>query len=67
MVTIQQGLRNDGVAVSMSQLCRWFDVPRRTVYYRPVRTAPAVRPELAGPIKQLIEAEPSFGYRNCWA
>ena len=35
MVSIQQGLRDDGVLVSMAQLCRWFDVPRRTVYYRP--------------------------------
>ncbi len=64
MVTIQQGLRSDGVAVSMSQLCRWFGVPRRTVYYRPVKAAPVVRPELADPIKQLIEAEPAFGYRT---
>ncbi|MQU09523.1 hypothetical protein, partial [Pseudomonas helleri] len=64
MVAIQQGLRDEGVAVSMSQLCRWFEVPRRTVYYRPVKSAPVVRPELAAPIKQLIEAEPSFGYRT---
>ncbi|MEW5835850.1 MAG: hypothetical protein AB1832_12360 [Pseudomonadota bacterium] len=34
MVTIQQGLRDEGVAVSMVKLCRWFGVPRRTVYYR---------------------------------
>jgi len=64
MVTIQQGLRDEGVAVSMAKLCRWFQVPRRTVYYRAVRSAPTVRPELATPIKQLIEAEPSFGYRT---
>ncbi|WP_231583356.1 hypothetical protein [Luteimonas sp. FCS-9] len=48
MVTIQQGLRDDGVVVSMAQLCRWFAVARRTVYYRPVKAAPVVRPELAG-------------------
>ncbi|WP_231583446.1 DDE-type integrase/transposase/recombinase [Luteimonas sp. FCS-9] len=64
MVTVQQGLQDEGVAVSMSQLCRWFEVPRRTVYHRPVKSAPVVRPELAAPIKQLIEAEPSFGYRT---
>lgn len=64
MVTIQQGLRDEGVAVSMAKLCRWFDVPRRTVYYRTVKSAPTVRSELAAPIKQLIEAEPSFGYRT---
>lgn len=64
MVTIQQGLREDGIVVSMARLCRWFGQPRRTVYYKPTKAAPKVRPELAGPIKQLIEAEPSFGYRT---
>ena len=33
MVTIQQGLKDDGIAVSMAQLCRWFGVARRSVYY----------------------------------
>jgi hypothetical protein len=31
--TIRQGLKDDGFAVSISKLCRWFKVPRRTVYY----------------------------------
>jgi putative transposase len=62
--TIRQGLREDGVEVSISQLCRWFGVPRRTVYYRPRRVAPKVRAELTEPIKALIEAEPSYGYRT---
>ena len=62
--TIRQGLREDGVEVSISQLCRWFGVPRRTVYYRPSRVAPKVRAEFAEPIKALIEAEPSYGYRT---
>ncbi|MCF7223768.1 IS3 family transposase [Marilutibacter chinensis] len=64
MVTIQQGLLAEGVVVSMAKLCRWFEQPRRTVYYRPTKAAPKVRPELAGPIKALIEEEPSFGYRT---
>ena len=34
------------------------------VYYRSTKAAPKVRPELAGPIKQLIDQEPSFGYRT---
>lgn len=29
MVTIQQGLKEDGIAVSMVKLCRWFGVARR--------------------------------------
>ena len=61
---VQQGLKDDGVEVSVSQLCRWFEVPRRTVYYRPTKAAPKVQEELAMPIKVLIEQEPSFGYRT---
>lgn len=64
MVTIQQGLREDGMVVAMAKLCRWFEQPRRTVYYRPTQAAPKVKPELAEPIKALIEEEPSFGYRT---
>ena len=48
----------------MTKLCRWFDVPRRTVYYRPVKAKPKVQDRFARPIKQMIEAEPSFGYRT---
>ena len=62
--SIRQGLKDDGFEGSISKLCRWFGVPRRTVYYRPTKAQPKVRPELAEPIKQLIEEEPSFGYRT---
>jgi len=61
---IRQGLKDDGVDVSISTLCRWFQVPRRTVYYKPTKAAPKVKAELAAPIKELIEQEPSFGYRT---
>ncbi|HEU6455323.1 MAG TPA: IS3 family transposase [Roseateles sp.] len=63
-MSLQQGLKADGVAVSTSQLCRWFQVPRRTVYYRETQAPPKVQPELASRIKALIEQEPSFGYRT---
>ena len=42
IVAIRQGLKEDGVDVSISRLCRWFDVPRRTVYYRPTKKPPIV-------------------------
>ena len=61
---LQQGMKEDGFTVPMAKLCRWFEVPRRTVYYRPVKSAPKVQERLAAPIKQLIEADPSFGYRT---
>lgn len=48
----------------MARLCRWFGRPRRTVYYKPTKAPSKVRPELARPIKSLIEQEPSFGYRT---
>jgi putative transposase len=64
MASLQQGLRADGFEVSMVQLCRWFGVARRTVYYRPSKAPPKVQEALSAPVKALIEAEPSFGYRT---
>jgi len=62
--TVRQGLQADGYAVSISQLCRWFGMPRRTLYYRPRKAPPRVQPRFAAPIKALIEEHPSFGYRT---
>ena len=62
--TIRQGVKDDGLAVSISKLCRWVGVPRRTVYYRPTQHAPTVQERFAQPIKQLIEEHPAFGYRT---
>jgi putative transposase len=64
MVAIQQGLKDDGVVVSMVKLCRWFGVARGSVYYRSRKAPPKVKAALAEPIKAMIEAEPSFGYRT---
>jgi putative transposase len=64
IIQIKRGLREDGITVPMTKLCLWFDVPRRTVYYKPVKAKPKVQDRFAGPIKQMIEAEPSFGYRT---
>jgi len=62
--TIRQGLKEEGYAVSISQLCRWFDIPRRSVYYKPTKKQPIVQERFARPIKQMIEEHPSFGYRT---
>ena len=62
--TIRQGLKEEGIVVSISQLCRWFEVPRRTFYYQPVKSPPKVQPRFAEPIKAMIEDNPSFGYRT---
>ena len=62
--TLHEGLLADGIRVSLAKLCAWFGVPRRTVYYKPTRAPPKVDPRFAGPIKAMIEKEPSFGYRT---
>lgn len=50
--TIHQGLKADGIHVSINKLCQWFEVPRRTFYYRPVKAAPKVQERLVTPIKR---------------
>lgn len=62
--TIHQGLMADGIHVSISKLCRWFNVPRRSVYYHSVKAAPKVQDALVQPVKKMIEENPSFGYRT---
>jgi putative transposase len=64
ILQIQRGLKEDGISVPITKLCAWFEVPRRTVYYKPVKSAPKIQERFAVPIKQMIEAEPSFGYRT---
>jgi putative transposase len=62
--SLHQGLQEEGVKVSISKLCDWFEVPRRSVYYRPTKASPKAQTRFAEPIKAMIEAEPSFGYRT---
>lgn len=60
--TIRQGLNADGYTVSIAKLSQWFNIPRRTVYYKPIKAAPKVNPRFVEPIKAMIEESPSFGY-----
>ncbi len=62
--SIRQGLQEDGIDVPVTKLCDWFNVPRRTFYYKPVKKAPVVQDRFAKPIKEMIEENPSFGYRT---
>lgn len=61
---VRQGLKAEGVEIPVAKLCRWFGVARRSVYYKPVKSAPKVDPKFAEPIKAMIEESPSFGYRT---
>jgi len=62
--TIRQGLKQDGFDVSISKLCRWFEIPRRTAYYKPTKAPAKVQERFVQPIKEMIESNPSFGYRT---
>ena len=48
----------------MSKLCNWFEVPYRTVYYRPTKAEPKLQERLLTPIKAMIEESLSCGYRT---
>lgn len=64
ILSIWQGLKDEGFDVSISKLCYWFGVPRRTFYYKPVKAAPRLQPTLVERVKALIEDNLSFGYRT---
>ena len=55
ILSLQQGLAEDGIQVSLVKLCQWFEVPRRTVYYRSTKAPPKVQEHLVKPIKAMIE------------
>ena len=64
ILQLQQELKAEGANVSLVKLCQWFEMPRRTVYYRPTKGAPKVQEKFVTPIKAMIEENPSFGYRT---
>jgi putative transposase len=61
MALIRQAVEEPGVSVPMTKLCEWFDIPRRSAYYKPVKSKPKVQARIAEPIKAMIEENPSFG------
>lgn len=64
MLSVQHRLKDEGVTVSMKKLRQWSGVAGRTTYYKPTKAPAKVNAELAEPINEMIEAEPSFGYRT---
>jgi putative transposase len=59
--TVKQGLEAEGVTVPMTKLCQWFEVPRRSVYYRPTKSAPKVQERFETPIKAMSSRTPPTG------
>lgn len=55
---------DDGDSVSLSQLCKWFDMPRRTLYYNATKSEPKVNSLLERKIKAFIDKYPDAGYRT---
>ena len=62
--TLHEGLFADGFAVPLTKLCAWFDVPRRTVYYKPVKSPPKIDPAFEDPIKAMIEERKDVWYSD---
>ncbi len=45
--TIRQGLKQDGFeVVAVSTVCKWFGIPRRTVYYKPLKAKSVIQIDL---------------------
>jgi len=57
-------LAQDGVKVSLVKLCQWFEMPRRTVYYRSAKAEPKVQEHLVKPIKAMIGENRALSYRT---
>ena len=44
--TFRQGLKQDGFDGSISKLCRWFEILRRRVHYKPTKAPAKLRERL---------------------
>ena len=61
---VQGEMREEGYKVSITQLSRWFNVPRRTLYYKSKRRKPKLDEDKVKRIKEKMEAFPTYGYRR---
>lgn len=61
-------MREEGKAVSIAKLCRWFSVARSSFYYEPESgSEPVIDAALAEVIRKVIEENPSYGVRRITA
>ena len=61
-------MATEGHQVSISKLCKWFDIPRSTFYYQPQTHKPkAVDNELSLKIREIIDRFPQYGLRRIMA
>ena len=63
-MSVQAQLAEEGERVPLSTLCRWLDVPRRTVYYRARLRVSRINSDRAAHVKAVILRFPTYGYRR---
>jgi len=62
ILQLQQELKAEGSNVSLVKLCDWFEMHRRTVYYRPTKGSQKLQEKFVISNKARIEESPLFGY-----
>jgi len=61
---VQSEMAEKGYTVGITQLCRWFGIPRRTFYYRPKTREKTLDPFRVVKVKEAMERFPTYGYRR---
>ena len=61
---VRSEMEAEGYKLSITQLSRWFEIPRRTLYYKPKARKPKVDPVRVEQVKAKIEQFPTYGYRR---
>ena len=61
---VQSEMASESHRVSITKLCRWFGISRRTFYYKPKQRRPKIDEEKVCRIKEKMEAFPTYGYRR---
>lgn len=64
MIAVQSEMIQEGKRVTITQVSRWFDIPRRTLYYKPKKRERKVDEVKVSRIKETIEQYPTYGYRR---
>ena len=64
MRSLQAELLAEGHQVSLSKLCGWLGVPRRSIYYKPKARPRIADPALTERVKLAMQRFPTYGYRR---
>src|SRR5688572_6522357 len=68
MTHVHQSLHASGLSTSISQVCKWLDLPRSTAYYQPKpRPCRPIDESLVARIKLIHKQEPACGVRGTWS